>query len=451
MRACEEEKIDAINVLLRAGADPNITDANGNTVLHHTVHSDSSTEILEVLINHGADVNAKNDKNATALIKACNKGNVDVMNVLLRAGADLNIADANGNTVLYHAAEGDNSTEILEILITHGADVNAKNKKNQTTLMITLKTEDIDAINVLLRGGADPNIADTKGHHAVHSKRSPEILQILITHHQISISHGADVNVKDIKNRTALVRACEEEKIDAINVLLRAGADPNIADANGNTMLHHAAEKNSEEILEILIKHGADVNAKNNENQTTLMITLQKANIDAFSVLLRAGADPNIADANGATVLHQAMYLSSAPRAAELIGESTGFGRVNKKRKKATITIASGMENTDTISVHLQARYFNITDVDGNNRRHFAVPADSNAEINEVLIKHGTDINANNKRVGQTPIIMSECATRKLKTINVFSRADPYTTLHEVKSHGGDNESIIYIPILLQN
>ena len=85
-------------------------------VLHHTVHSDSSAEILEVLIKHGADVNEKNDKNATALMKACNKGNVDAINVLLRAGADLNIADAKGQTVLHHAAEGDNSAAILEIL-----------------------------------------------------------------------------------------------------------------------------------------------------------------------------------------------------------------------------------------------------------------------------------------------------------------------------------------------
>ena len=86
----------------------------------------------------------------TALMTACKKGNEDAINVLLNIGTDSNIADAVGNTSLHYAARNNCCTEVLQAIISHGADVNAKNKKNITALMIACQRGNTDGINVLL-------------------------------------------------------------------------------------------------------------------------------------------------------------------------------------------------------------------------------------------------------------------------------------------------------------
>ena len=90
MIACKKGSKDAINVLLNAGADPNNTDADGDTCLHYAARKYWSTEVIQAVIGHGGDVNATNKKNVTALMIACEKGHKDAINVLLNAGADPN-------------------------------------------------------------------------------------------------------------------------------------------------------------------------------------------------------------------------------------------------------------------------------------------------------------------------------------------------------------------------
>ena len=124
-------KVDAVKVLLSAGADRTIKDAIGDTWIHYAVRGDCSKDILQCVIDQGADVNATNMENATSLMLASKKGNVDAMNMLLSAGADRTIKDANGDTWIHYAIYGD----ILEAIIDLGADVNATNKQNCTALM----------------------------------------------------------------------------------------------------------------------------------------------------------------------------------------------------------------------------------------------------------------------------------------------------------------------------
>ncbi|MBR0169109.1 MAG: TIR domain-containing protein, partial [Synergistaceae bacterium] len=88
---------------------------------------DGKLEELRKAINAGADVNAKNNKGATALIQAAMLGHTATAELLLKNGADINAKNKYGCTALMYAAF-DGYPEIAEILITYGANKNLRDK-----------------------------------------------------------------------------------------------------------------------------------------------------------------------------------------------------------------------------------------------------------------------------------------------------------------------------------
>ena len=304
--ACLNRNEEAIYVLLNAGADSNIADADGDTCLHTALgticiadpttaayegytclhHGGCRTENLQAMIDHGADVNALNKKNATALMIACHKRNTNAINVVLNAGADPNIPGDKGVTCIHHAVSEGFRKAMLETIINHGADVNATTKNNMTALMIACLNGNEGAINVLLNAGADSNIADVKGdtllHFAVQKDVDQETLQAII-------DHCADVNAINHRYESALLLACKTVQKEAVSLLLTAGADISIVDVYNDTCLHHVLSgEYDQETLQMLLDHGVPVNVTNKSHQTAYMLACHQGNIDAMCALLNA-------------------------------------------------------------------------------------------------------------------------------------------------------------------
>ena len=104
--------------------------------------------MLEILTDHGVDVNATDKNGDTALVTACTKGNMDNITVLLKAGADPNMANAHGTTCLHCAVFQGYSIDVLQILTDHGAVVNTLNKNGDTALLLASCKGNIDNITV---------------------------------------------------------------------------------------------------------------------------------------------------------------------------------------------------------------------------------------------------------------------------------------------------------------
>ena len=420
MIACQKSNVDTINVLLKAGADPNIADVNGETCLYCAVRGACNKEVLQAIIDYGADVNATNMNNWTALMIACQKSNADVINVLLKAGADPNIADVNGETCLYDVVRGACNKEVLQGIIDHGADVNAANKNNITALMIACIKSNADAINILLKAGADPNIANANGEtclkYAVKASCNKEVLVAII-------HHGTDVNATNQNNITALKTAFQKGNKYAIHALLNAGADPNIADSDGNTCLHDTVRGAcNEDVLQAIIDHAADVNASNNKNWTPLMIACANSNSDAINVLLKAGADPNIADSDGYICLHVAVIRACNKEVIQIIIDHGADVNATDKNSITTLMIACQMANADAINILLNAGADPmLSDINGATWIHHAVETGCSKEVLQAIIDHGADVNAANMQ--NWTALMTACAKSNADAINVLLKA----------------------------
>ncbi|KAK7494685.1 hypothetical protein BaRGS_00014083 [Batillaria attramentaria] len=118
-------------------------------------------QLVEFLLQHGAEVDGQDGCGATPLHKACFLGDTDAVEILLSAGASVTAGDSVGRTAFHRAVEGQHY-ELANYLLAYGADINSRDKFGWTPLNQTIIFSDIYAVKFLLSHGADVNNVDYK-------------------------------------------------------------------------------------------------------------------------------------------------------------------------------------------------------------------------------------------------------------------------------------------------
>ena len=351
--AVVKRNVALVTLLLDHNANVNSADYKCLSPLHIAIHKGANA-MVQLLLKYKADVNHQDADGDTSLLLAVHKRQETMIPMLLEAGADVNAQDQDGDTSLHLIILKTFSVQTMYLLIDHGANVEAMNNKGKTPLLLASTQGKVNYMTVLLNANANPNVTDEKGytvlHHAIHKRCAVQTLQAII-------DCGAHVNVPNYKSVTPLNLACRKGNIDAMKVLLNAAVDPNIADADGDTVLHHATHKCcAVQTLQAIIDYGAHVNVPNYKSLTPLNLACRKGNIDAMNVLLNAAADPNVADADGDTVLHNAIFKScNTEMLTTIIDRGANVNAINNKHRTA-LMLACKAQNEDAMKILLGGR-----------------------------------------------------------------------------------------------
>ena len=449
--AFSRRSLSTMKVLMKAGADPNIPDQDGDTTLHNAIHTRDSIKTFQALIDHGANIDAVNNASMTPLVLASLDKQMDTIKFLLHAGADSSIPDKDGDTILHLGIHKRWSKEKLQVLVDHGAHLNGINKKGHTPLVLACIDRQIDTLQLLLNAGADSSIPDADGdtvaHYAIYKDWSKESLQALV-------DCGICLNCVNKKGQTALVLACCDRQTDSVKVLLEAGADPNIADADGDNALHNAIYKKcSKEIVQVLADCVTHIDALNNEQQSALMIACGKENIDAVQVLLSARADPHLVDKAKNNCLHIAVNKGNLQIVHAILSGHIDVNAQNNQQYTA-LFVACAKNNTRIAKYLIQkGADVNITNERNSSPLHVAIARNA-LDLCDDLLKHGANINLKGKDA-MSPLHTavrqgSDDAVQLLlqhgPDVNAEDRVQD-TPLH-VACRKGDNSKAI---ILLQN
>ncbi len=154
-------RTEIVKLLIQAGANANLGDQiDGDVPPLYTVamesygRYESSNDILELLVDGGADINAVHGYgNITALMGVARNGNIDGVKFLVEKGADINIKDEYGATALLYAADKGHA-DIVKYLISKGADVHLRTKNGKTALSLAIKYKNDEVIKILKAKGA---------------------------------------------------------------------------------------------------------------------------------------------------------------------------------------------------------------------------------------------------------------------------------------------------------
>lgn len=310
-KASESGNLEIVQYLLKTGKNSQETLNDALWELCGARPKPDTLKIAQRLLESGAQVNSQAGfYNTTPLHGAAQNGSLELVKLLVSKGAKVNAVDKEFSMPLAKAVQADN-LEIAKFLLEHGADktINHSDTEFQTAIF---KARSAKMAQLLIANGANVSDRDKKGLsvllHAVANYLDFDLLKVLL-------QNGADINARDDSGTTALLRAAwypyERDDKNCVQFLLENGANANVANNQGETPLLVADRL---DVLQALLAHGADVNAQNEDGQTALIhiAKMDDPEGEKTKLLLEHGADVNIRDKEGKTALGYATAVRSS-------------------------------------------------------------------------------------------------------------------------------------------
>ncbi|KAH9011723.1 ankyrin repeat-containing domain protein, partial [Lactarius deliciosus] len=260
---------ETVQLLIEHGADVTAQDRRHKTPLH-LASSWVSAKTALLLIQ--ADVNGQDDSTHPAYhlpfyYERKSHVTADTVRLLIDHGADVTARDETHSMPL-HLASSWGRAETVRLLIGRGADVTAQDGNHRTPLHLASSRVSSETVTI------DPARTDANGQdeglrmRKAKSNHKTDIVQLLVR-------HGADVTARDDAYSTPLHLASSKGSVETVNLLIEHGADVNAQNGNHSTPLHLAASSQlapEGNIVRLLLKHGANVDAKDGEGRTPVQI-----------------------------------------------------------------------------------------------------------------------------------------------------------------------------------
>ncbi len=276
-----------VQLLLQHKADPNVRDVYGDYPLTSAAIR-GHVKIVELLLSYGAETEQSESESTadldrrgnkmhvlpflvhdenTPLIWAAMGGHVDAVRMLLNHGTNLGQKDRVNKTALHWAAEkGHHST--VELLLQHKADPNVEDDGGDTPLICAA------------RGGL---VADADGGGS--TTYYLPVMERLVEHVEARFSF--QMSERWDKYKMTLREATGKEHCSVVEILLLHGAKVEHKGSRGRTALHWAVENGHHSLVELLLQHNADPNIKDRDKNTSLDLAIRKKHTDIVKLIAR--------------------------------------------------------------------------------------------------------------------------------------------------------------------
>jgi ankyrin repeat protein len=391
---------DVVPVLIAAGADVNARDGYSESTALISAATDGHIQAVRALLAAHADVNLKTKSGETALTAAQRHGYSEIADILLAARPDANGAAVSAtppgqrnpsgmNWELFNEV-GSGDVSAVTQLISLGANVDFQGGAG-SALAYASGTGRAEVVKVLLSAKASVNAKDDDGYTALMEaslQGHTEVVKVLL-------AAGADPNVRASYGDTALIQAAQHGHVDVVKLLLSSSADPNVTrddlarsehyerslrsgggtfrtysyltvDAERDskvTAFMHAAQNGHFEIAQALIAAKADVNARSGKDTTALMMAAQNGHLEIVKALLAAHADIDAKNDDGASALFLASEVGNVDIVRTLLTAGADID-ADTGHDSSPLTIAAKQGFPDVVELLLTGKRARLGFVD---------------------------------------------------------------------------------------
>jgi|GEM_PF-2445749 len=297
-KACMNEHTEIFIYLIESGASIERSyDQFGKSLLMLACQM-GTEEMVEYLMNSRSshkkwiqrEINRVNEKNETALMYACLRGNYDIVKCLVDHQADVRIKSKYNGTALNYAVQGSND-KIVEFLLCHTTyySIDTRGKYGETEMITACKNNHFNMVKSLVEAGAKIDEKDYQGYTGLLwacENENHEMIRFLI-------GKGANIHICNDYGYNALVLLCKNDKnLESIELLLENGIDlEHRTKKDGHTALTYSCHHRQYKISKYLINHGVDINCYDWKRSTPFMISLHNKDYKFSEYLLKCGAN----------------------------------------------------------------------------------------------------------------------------------------------------------------
>ena len=284
--------------LLAAGAEC-------NDPVHTPLHSATEGEheaIVCLLLDRGADIEARDFREQTPLHKAAECGHEAMVRLLLGRGSRIGTQDPYGGTPLHKAAESGYEATV-RLLLDQGARIEAQDPCAGTPLHRAAGGGHEATVRLLLDRGAKIEAQDVLTGTPLHRAVGGEHEAIV----RLLLDRGARIEAQVIRDGAPLHRAAGGGHEAMVRLLLDRKADVKARDSCKRTPLHNAAEGGHEAIVRLLLARGAEIEAKDWREWTPLHKAAELGQEAVVRLLLERGAHIKAGASRNRTPLHNAV------------------------------------------------------------------------------------------------------------------------------------------------
>ncbi len=464
-----QDKINlTYNLLIGYKADLTQKDMYGDTVLHTAAMLKINTQLINLLTQNGADINARNKEGVTPLEIAIQQQDVETIRLFTSYGANIHSGDINKETPLTLALAS--NTEIFEAVVNE-SNIMTQDSEGNTPLHVAIsRNAALDKIQYIVSLTDDVNMRNSEGNNALFlaiMKNRQKVGEMLLVKNadifatntnnnsplRLALKYGGTIQDWLITSRTirstdgsgntVLHYAAEWEYKDAIEALLIKGADINAKNANGETCLFSAVKTNNPQIIQTVLDGGASVKERDNLGSTPLHTAVRWDAIESIKKLIELGVNINAQNSSGKSALAEAVLSGKYEVAAYLLEKGADANSSDKNGVTILMDTIRG-SNADVVKLLLDnGANPNLQEINGRNAFHEAAYM-GDAKVITLIREAGVNPLSRDKQ-GNTPFsIVLKKDTRIIKAVlgnnKTITDSDGNSPIHIiVKNKGSDS------------
>ncbi len=246
-----------------------ITNSNESTALHIASYC-GHKNIVEYLIDNGANINSSNKNKITPLFIASYYGYFDIVQILVENGANMSQTNINGESPMFAAASS-GKLSILQYLQKKNADFNQLNNNGENILFAAINSNQTEIAQYIIQNMQNPHLNKTNnnGSTALHlaiKLRNTEIVKLLI-------QNNANIDIANNIGETPLSLATKSNQFEISKMLIDSNAAISFHDANTRDPIYIASHNKNHVIALALIKNMSITEIENYKNDEILKNT----------------------------------------------------------------------------------------------------------------------------------------------------------------------------------